>query len=514
MAVFEFVLLLLVAAVLLSALARAVKLPYPALLALAGAGLALLPVRAPFQLDPVLALALFVSPVLLDAAYDTSLRDLKANWLPVTSLVLGAVLLTIAVVSVVARAIIPDLPWSAAMVLGAIVAPPDAAAATAVLNQVRPPHRIMMILGGESLLNDASALLIYKLALNATLAGGLIPVRDVALVFSLSVVGSLVVGPLLARTYLWVPRLKDVPSSIILQFVGTFGVWILAERLGLSPILTVVAYAMTIARYAPAQSPARMRIPSYAVWETVVLILNTLAFVLVGLQLRPLLSAASGNEIRRWIGFAATVLVVVILVRILWVMSCNGLARLWQSRGRRQGSQGNQTTWQTGVTISWSGMRGIVTLATALALPAHFPHRDLLLFTAFLVVIGTLVVQGITLRPLLLWLSMPDDGAVEREMRAARVKLAEAALQVLATKEGLEVEELRREFQTQREFARQTEEGDGRAFLKGQELRRQTLKRRREILLRLREKDFLGDDAFHRLEEELDYSELSAERGM
>src|SRR6202008_1605678 len=190
--------------------------------------------RALVQRPPDLALALFVAPVLLDAAYDASLRDLRDNWAPVTSLVVFAVGFTTAAVAVVTHRLIPAMPWAAAIALGAVVAPPDAVAATAVLRPLRPPHRILNILAGESLLNDASALLIFRLAVGAVVAKGF-SIAAVAPTFLLAVAGSLVAGPALGWLSIrLLERVQHVPTSIILQFVTTFGVWILAERVGLS----------------------------------------------------------------------------------------------------------------------------------------------------------------------------------------------------------------------------------------------------------------------------------------
>src|SRR5439155_4685230 len=197
-----------------------------------------------------------------------SLRDLRDNWAPVAGLVIAAVALTTAAVAIVVRMLVPDMPWGAAVALGAIVAPPDAVAATAVLRPLRPPHRLLTILEGESLLNDASALLIYRLAVGAVAANGF-SIAAVAPTFLLAVAGSLVVGPALGWLVLrLMERVQHVPTAIILQFVSTFGVWMLADSVGLSGVLTMVCYAMTVARTAPERTPARTRIPTYAVWET------------------------------------------------------------------------------------------------------------------------------------------------------------------------------------------------------------------------------------------------------
>src|SRR3954466_4730730 len=228
MEAFEAVLLFFLAAVLLAALARRAGAPYPVFLAVGGALLAFVPGGRTFTIPPELALALFVAPVLLDAAYDTSLRDLRDNWLPVSGLVIFAVAITTASVAAVARAMVPGMPWAVAIALGAVVAPPDAVAATAVLRPMHPPHRLLTILEGESLLNDASALLIFRLAVGAAASGGF-SFGAVAPTFLLAVVGSLVVGPVLGWiVFRMLDHVQHVPTAIILQFVTTFAVWLLA----------------------------------------------------------------------------------------------------------------------------------------------------------------------------------------------------------------------------------------------------------------------------------------------
>src|SRR5437764_2828380 len=215
MEVFEVIVAMLLGGAGLAALARRLGAPYPALVALAGAGLALVPGLPTLVLDPELTLALFVAPVLVDAAFDASPRDLRANWRPVASLALGAVALTIAVVALVTKVLVPDMPWAAAIALGAIVAPPDAAAATAVLKQLRPPYRLLVILEGESLFNDASALLVYRLAVAAAMAGTFSPWSALPLLAVVSA-GSVLVGAVLSRLLLFiVGRIRDVATSVI-----------------------------------------------------------------------------------------------------------------------------------------------------------------------------------------------------------------------------------------------------------------------------------------------------------
>ena len=333
-AVFELVITLLLVGAVLSAVARRLHAPYPALLALAGAALALLPGTPSITLDPELALTLLVAPVLLDAAFDSSPRDLKRNWRAVTGLALVAVALTVTAVALVARWLIPELPWPAAIALGAIVAPPDAAAATAVLRQLRPPHRILVILEGESLFNDASALLIYRLAVGAVATGTFRGWSAVPMLL-LVAAGSAVLGAVLSRVILYTtPRIRDVPTAVIVQFLGTFAVWMVADRLGLSAIIAVVVFAILVARSAPDLIPARLRIQSYAVWEVVVFVLNVLAFILIGLQLKPILQRLSAAELARYAVAAAAICAAVIVVRIVWVTIYTAVGR-W-SGARRQ----------------------------------------------------------------------------------------------------------------------------------------------------------------------------------
>jgi Na+/H+ antiporter len=505
MAVFELVLALLLGGVGLVLLSPRLRVPWPALLALAGAALALLPGIPTVRLDPALALALFVSPVLLDAGYDASPRDLQDNWAPVGSLVLIAVGLTVAAVAIIARFLMPDMPWAAAVALGAIVAPPDAASATAVLREVRLPHRLHVILEGESLLNDAAALLVYRFAVGAA-AGGITLWTGPELLLAAG--GGVVLGVAMARLYLAiVSRVDEGPAAVVLQFLGTFGVWLLADELALSAVLTMVAYAITIARWAPIRSGARHRRSSYAVWEVTVFVLNVLAFILVGLQLRGIVARLDGIAgPSAW--FAAAVLATVIVVRIVWVMSYNTAVR-WKNRHFGVSVQRPMLlpTAQGGVVIAWCGMRGIVTLAAALALPEHFPERDLIVFTAFCVVLGTLVVQGLTLRPLLSVLALPADDTVATEASLARTKTARAALDALGADRDSDAGQML----AQKYEWRLADGAQPGAAARGlASLRRRALAAERTCLVALRRSGKIGDTAFHEVEEELDWAEAEA----
>jgi monovalent cation/hydrogen antiporter len=507
---FEQLLGLFVAAVILAAAARRAGAPYPVFLALGGALLAFVPVGSAFTLPPELVLALFVAPVLLDAAYDASLRDLRDNWVPVTGLVVGAVGLTTAGVAVVVHTLIPAMPWAAAVALGAVVAPPDAVAATSVLRPLRPPHRILTILEGESLLNDASALLIYRLAVGAV-ATNSFSFAAVAPTFLLGVAGSVVAGPALGWVTLQVmDRVQHVPTAIILQFVSTFGVWILAEHIGLSGVLTLVCYAVAVARTAPERIPARARIPTYAVWETAVFALNILAFIFIGLQIRPILGSLEPGERGRYFAVAGAVLVTVIVVRIAWEMSFNAVVR-WRHRrfGFRPPRPMLRPTVGTGLIISWAGMRGIVSLAAALALPPAFPYRNLIVLTSFAVVLGTLVIHGLTLKPLLRALDLRDEDPVGREVSAARERALQAGLATFAQDVSPAADALREEFTAHLTHVAPEADADGATRSAHRGLHRKALEAARHAVLAMRASDEIGDDAFHRVEEELDWMEMA-----
>ncbi|WP_218508217.1 sodium:proton antiporter [Variovorax sp. dw_308] len=517
MATFEWIIVLLLGAALLAALARNLGAPYPTFLALGGTLLAFVPSSPNWTLDPHLALTLFVAPVLVDAAYDTSLRDLRLNWRPVAGLVIAAVGTTVLAVAFVARWLVPDMPWPVAIALGAIVAPPDAAAATAVMRQVKLPHKLLKILEGESLLNDASALLVYRLAIMTMMAGHL-GFGSVAPVFLLTLFGSLAAG--VGCAYVLRPMMgviHDVPIALIVQFALVFGVWIAAEAIGLSGILTLVAYAMAVAR-SGSQMAARMRVPIFAVWESVVFVLNAFAFVLIGMQLRPIWSRleAGGGQAHA-LATAAVVLVVTIAARFAWVMVYYAFKR------RRADASADplrpRPTLGGGIVLSWAGMRGIVTLAAAFAIPetlpdgTPFPFRDLVLLCAFAVVLGTLVLQGLTMAPLIRAMVLTDDDPVGREIRLGRTHAYTTLLDAIKDDDTLSGKLLRKEYGAVVELNSSHAADAPVDDVPGGPLRRRAIAVARQRAFELRRDDVIGDDAYRVLVQELDWAELSAGGG-
>jgi monovalent cation/hydrogen antiporter len=502
LALFESMLTLAFVAIALLQASRPLGVPYPTVLAAAGVAVATLPWAPEVAIDPHLALALFIAPALLDAGFDLPPREIKRYWRPIVALAGAAVLLTTFAVAGVAVAV-AGMPVAAAIALGAIVAPPDAAASTAVLSRFTLPRSTMTVLRGESLLNDAAALMIFTAAVGSYSSPDW--VADLAPELLLAAPGGVAFGWLVGRTYLIIAqRFAGTLSAILLQFAMTFGVWVAAERLHLSAVLAVVVNAMVIARYIPERTDARDRVRSYAVWEVAVFLLNVLAFMLMGLQSRVIVGRLPAEEIAPAFGFAGLVLLTVIAVRIAWVLGYNraGHFVLRKNPGRFA------ATLAQAVAVSWCGMRGLVTLAAALALPADFPARDLIALSAFVVVLGTLVLQGLTLGPLLRLLDFKVDGSFDKDLAAARLALLDAAEQEVGDRSDSAAKHLLHELEAQRDLTRGG--GHRTSLTPLGELKMQSLAAKRKKLAELRRTGEIDDDVFHALEQELDYAELAA----
>jgi len=325
-----------------------------------------------------------------------------------------------------------------------------------------------------------------------------------------SLVAGLALGWLVLRL---MERVHHAPTSIILQFVSTFGVWILAEHIGLSGVLTTVCCAIMLARTAPERVPARIRLPSYAVWDTVIFALNVLAFIFIGLQLRPILESLEAADRARYFVVAGAVMLTVIVVRLAWHMSFNAVMR-WSHRrhGFHPPRPMLRPTIGSGLIISWAGMRGIVSLAAAMALPPGFPYRDLIVLTAFSVVLGTLVIQGLTLKPLLRALDLHDEDPVGREVTAARERALRAALASVANDRSPVAEFVRQEFTARLADERAGAGTSAASRAAYSEMHGAALRAARQAVLAMRATDEIGDDAFHRIEEELDWLEMAGGR--
>lgn len=501
MTFFESLLALLAVAILLLQVSRRIGLPYPAMLAAAGVGLGLIPGAPQIMLDPHTALALFIAPVLVDAAFDFPVNAVWRLWRPLFALAVVAVVISAAAVAALGVAF-AGLPIYAALALGAIVAPPDAAAATAILGSVSMPRRSVAVLKGESLLNDASALLLFSAALSLHDHAGIDNL--LALRLGVAAPGAVLFGIALARLFrLITPLVTGTLGGNLLEFVTAFSVWIIADRLGLSPVLCLVAFAMTIARSSALSTRPRMRIHSFAVWDTAVFLLNVLAFLLMGLQARRIVADMSPERLREAAAFALAVVACLVVVRMAWVLIYNRLAHRFRAlRGDIEPASLRQ-----GVLIGWCGMRGLVTLATAFALPTDFPQRDLIVLTAFAVVLATLVIQGLTLAPLVRLLKLDGETGLTPELNAARADLAAAALATLDGKTGPAAEHWRWAFEITRNAT--LEPPDPGPLEAKRSVGLAALRRQRERLEELRAEQRVGADAFLILQEELDFTEVT-----
>lgn len=501
MSFFESLIALVAAAVLLLQVSRRLRIPYPTMLAAAGVCFALVPGAPKISIEPHTALALFLAPVLVDAAFDFPLGDVRKLWRPLFALVVVAVALSAGAVAWLGVTM-AGLPIAAALALGAIVAPPDAAAATAILTSVRMPRGSIAVLKGESLLNDASALLLFSAALAFQAQGGID--QALAVKLALAAPGGIILGIVLA----WVlralnPLVTGTLGGNLFEFVAAFGSWLVAERLGVSPVLCLVAFAMTIARTASLRTPPRMRIHSFAVWTSAVFLLNVVAFLLMGLQARTIVAGMDHERLTQALGFAAAVVICLIVVRMAWVLAYLSLAKRFPSLRGGYPAAG----LRHGALVGWCGMRGLVTLATAFALPGDFPQRDLVVLTAFAVVLATLVIQGLTLPLLVRMLGLAGDD-LEDELVRLRGDLARAALGSLDGKAGEAVEHWRFRF-----AAVPTEVPSAVGPLEARRtIGLRAIHHQRLRLEELRGAGAVGADAFLILQEELDFEEVSISR--
>jgi CPA1 family monovalent cation:H+ antiporter len=537
----ELILILLMAVALLATAARRFGIPYPILLVLGGLLLGFVPGLPRVVLAPDLVFLLFLPPILYAAAWFTSWRDFKANLRPIFLLSFGLVFATTVIVAVVAHAIIPGLPWGAAFVLGAIVSPPDAAAATAVVQRLGVPRRIVVFLEGESLINDAAALVALRFAVAAVVTGAF-SLGEAAFQLLLVSIGGAAIGLALGWLVVWVERhLDDPPVEITLSFLAPLAAYLLAELLHVSGVLAVVVAGLYVGRRSARFFTADARLRGNTVWDLVIFLINGLIFVLIGLQLPHILEQLSSRSLATLIWQGVVISLVVILVRIAWVYPATYLPRFFSARTR---AHDPYPSWRNVAVVAYTGLRGVVSLAAALALPLEvaggqpFPARDLILFMTFCVILVTLVGQGLTLAPLIRWLGVradDEDTAEEVKARSRGIAVAVARLDELATtgaaRDGA-VDYLRgyyakRAHLVGARFGRLDHDHgmDGEAdhdhhdeadhaaehrqmLVDFQRLQQELLRVEREAVILLRDAGAIGDEVLHRIERDLDFEEL------
>jgi monovalent cation/hydrogen antiporter len=532
----ELVLGLLVAVAALAMLAHRLSVPYPIVLVLGGLLIGFVPGLPDVQLAPDLVFLLFLPPLLYISAFYTSVRDFRAHARPILSLAIGLVVATTMVVAAVVHAAVPGLDWAVAFTLGAIVSPPDAVAATAILRRLPVPRGIVTVLEGESLLNDAAGLVAFRVALAAAVTGSFSATQAVGgfvLVGAGGVAVGLAVGWIVARLR---RPLHDPPVEITISLLTPFAAYLPAEVLGVSGVLATVACGLYLGRQAPSLMEADTRVQGRAVWETLVFLLDGLVFILIGLQLPSIVMHLADRPLLGLVGLAALVCGTVVVVRFVWMFVTDWLAHPRRARAD------TRTAWREDVVLSWAGMRGVVSLAAALALPlttasgALFQERDLLIFLTICVILVTLVGQGLTFPWVLRVLRVHGDGAEEQEEASAREVATQAARDRIEALSADWPDHLPLIDTLRAQYAHRASHFDDRGsaadspqsptdsrgrsaaasaaeqeLIEHRAIRHAVIEAERDAIIDLRDREEISDDVQRRIERDLDLEELRME---
>lgn len=502
--------------ILVTSLARRLPIPTPILQVAAGLVIGLLSHDVAPTLEPDLVFFVFLPPVLWAAAYFTSLREFKQNIRPIGLLAIGLVVATTVVVAVVSHALLPGLPWAVALAIGAIVSPPDAVAAEAIIKHLPVPHKVIVILEGESLVNDASALVLYRTAVVAAVTGQFSLGEAVVRFFIDAAVGVLV-GLIVSWAVVTIARRsRDEVALSLLSLVSPYAAWMAAEQLHVSAVLACVAGGIYARQHFSNVTSPMARIQNRAVWDVLIFVLNALIFVLLGLEFGGLLQDTPIGSLRHVGAVALVISLIAIVVRLLWVPVATWLPRWYSAEIRAREPKPNPKS--VGI-VGWTSMRGIVSLASALALPlvlangSPFPFRTEILLITMVVILVTLVVQGLTLAPLIRYLNFPSDPQPHVEERHARREALRDGLERL---EDLadepwvvseEVERLREEYR-RRDLIDGARVNDPVGSEARRRLRTELLRAERRAMIRLRDEGAISDEVLHALERELDVEAL------
>jgi len=510
----------------LSVIAGLFDVPYPIVLVLGAIPIGFLPGVPEVELHPDLVLVIFLPPLLYVAAFMADLRVLRESARALSLTAIGLVLATTCAVAVVGHELI-GLPWAVAFALGAVVSPTDPVAATAIAREIGAPRRLVDMIEGESLINDASALIAYRVAVAAAI-GGSFSLFDASLDFVVAVLGGIGIGLVVGAAVSAVRRrLDDVPVEVTISLFTGYAAYLPAEGLGVSGVLAAVTAGIYLGWLAPEISTAQMRMQGMAVWEFAIFLLNAVLFVLIGLQLPAILDAVSGIDTATLTGYALATIAAVVGMRYLWLFTVPYLVRVLD---RRPSQLDRRVGPAQRIVFGWAGMRGAVSLAAALALPletdagAPFPARELVIFLAYCVVLFTVVVEGLTLPALIRRLGVVDDGSDEEaEEHAARISAAEAAIEaldVLAEEEWTRDETVermrgmygfrRRRFATLRGDI-DDEDGIVDRSLAYQRLLQEVIEAQRAAIVRMRNEGLISAEVMRRVERDLDLEESRLE---
>ena len=513
---------LLIAVAVLALVARKINISYPILFVAAGLVLGLIPKLPKVRLEPELIFLFVLPPLLYPAALFTSWRDFRVNLRPIGLLAIGLVLFTTVAVAYLAHYYMA-MPLASGFVLGAIISPPDAIAATAIAERLSVPRRIVTILEGESLVNDATALVAYRVAVAAVVTGTFSMPHATGQFFLVGLGGNAVglfVGWLAEHFH---KRVDDAPIEITVSLLTPFAAYLLAERLGVSGVLAVVTTGLYLGMRMPELLSYKTRLQGGPFWDTLEFILNGFVFLLIGLQLPEVLRTLSGHAIsvQRLVWYALLISLAVIIIRILWVFPATYLPRLMFKSIRRRDPY---PSWRHVTIVAWTGMRGVVSLAAALAVPlvmqngSPFPARELILFLTFVVIVATLIVQGLSLPLLIRGLGIQDDRSMEKEEHEARLKANRAALEKLnevAEKDPAKADALQRLRVEYEDHIRQLEGSEPqtagttlRLFSSEYErLSYEALRVERISIIKLRDADVISDEVLRRIQRDIDLAE-------
>jgi CPA1 family monovalent cation:H+ antiporter len=429
---------LLLVILLLVMVAQQLKISYPIILVLGGLGLSFVPGVPDISIDPELIFLIFLPPLLYDAAWNTSWKEFWKRRRIITSFAFVVVLLTSCVIAYISSSIIPGFTLALGFLLGGIISPPDAVSATTVLKDVKVPKRIVSIIEGESLLNDASSLIVYRFALAAVVTGTF-TFQEAATNFFIVITMGIVMGLAVALAFYAILRwLPTTPSiDIVLTFIAPYVMYITAEELRFSGVLAVVSGGLFMANRSHVILSHLSRIQGINVWATVGFVLNGIVFMLIGLELPVIVGQLGGIALHEAIWYSAIITLVVILTRIACSLGAAVFTRLIN---KVITTEDDNPGWKGPLIFGWAGMRGVVSLAAALSIPLYigngypFPQRNLILFITFVVILATLVLQGMTLPWLIRWLKLEAEDAPlsdHAQEIIIRKKLTNTALELL-----------------------------------------------------------------------------------
>jgi monovalent cation/hydrogen antiporter len=517
-------LVLLLVVVIFAALARKLETPYPIVLVIAGLLLGFIPGTPKTPLNPDVIFLLVLPPLLYAAAWQTSWRDFEESLVSILMLAFGLVGFTVLGVAAAAHWLFPGFDWRLGCVLGAVVAPTDAIAATAIARKLGLPQRLVDVLEGESLVNDASGLLALEFATAMVVEGRTPTLASGAVRLVVLVAGGLAIGLVVGLVVEWIERrIDDGPIEIALSILTPYTVYLAAEALRASGVLAVVACGLYLARQSSQFFSANVRLQAWAVWDSLTFVINGLVFVLIGLQLPHVLAAIRGYGVRELLLYGALFSAIVIVLRLLWMFPGANLAFVIRTRLLRQ--RYPRPNAKQVFVAGWTGMRGVVSLAAAIALPEiladgrAFPQRNLIIFMTFCVILVTLVLQGLTLPALIRALGLAGTGGAnhEEEHEARRI-ITSAALAHLEEVRGQDLSDFaavyddiaRRYTRRLASLGKETADGDG---MSNQELQRyravlaELLRLERKTAVRLRNEGRINDEVLRKIEHELDLSE-------